>query len=516
MKNLNIHHTVMTSTQSPNGKERPGVQSTFSNFPHQPDRHLTSLFKIKHFPPIGLLRQKHRSSSGVSVTKPLLPLGIIFGMLAFPQVFFSIPAWAQKDRPVLIHEWVRLLDSNSPEDRIRAAQKLGELRAIDAVDDLGRHRADPEPKVRYHVIRALLDIRDPSIEPYLGKALNDRDPTNRTEALRSVYAYYLGTTVSSGLHKVKNLMLFRHFRPQNPPWKKVHSEVVRNLRSWLLSTDESMQIRAIQAVEYLWIYDLTDDIVQLLKQPTSEAIIYAAFRTLGTLKACPQLEQLIDWIRHENDQIMEHAVWGVAQCGSVSRRIQQQLYQAYTAESRASRQHVYYRGLAQAGVPEAKPLFLQGLTSDDKNIRRWAAEGLGRIHARDRIYDLAVAFLRENDRSARLAMAFALFLLGRKEHIINFLKAFDDGNDLRNQAASYTIEYPDAIVPELFRFFPQLDHKLQERILTIVGRTDSPAVLPHLEKLMNEKDETIAVRAFEALKQVRQAIALRPQRPMPQ
>ena len=436
-------------------------------------------------------------------------------MLAFPYTFLSTPAWAQKDRPVLIHEWVRLLDSKSPEDRIRAAQKLGELRAIDAVDDLGRHLSDPEPKVRYHVIRALLDIRDPSIEPYLGKALIDRDPTNRTEALRSIYAYYLGTTVSSGLHKVKNLMLFRHFRPQNPPWKKVHPEVIRNLRSWLLGSDETMQIRAIQAVEYLWIYDLTDDIVKLLKQPASESIVFAAFRTLGTLKACPQLEQLIDWIRHENDQVMEHAVWGVAQCGSESKLIQQQLYQAYRAETRASRQHVYYRGLAQAGVLEAKPLFLQGLTSDDKNVRRWGAEGLGRVHATDRIYDLALAFLREKDNGARMAMAFALYLLGRKEHIINFLKAIDDGSDLRNQAASYIIEYPEIIVPELFRFFPQLDHKLQERILSIVGRTDSPAVLPYLERLMNDKDETIAVRAFEALKQVRQAIALRPQAHVP-
>lgn len=421
----------------------------------------------------------------------------------------SVPFFAQENRPVLIQEWVNLLHNGEPEDRIRAAQKLGELRAISAIDDLGQHLSDPEAKVRYHVIRALLEIRDPRIEPYLGQALLDPVPTNRDEALRSVYAYYLGTTVTTGIHRIKNLMLFRHFRAENPPWKKVDQKVVQSFKQWLNGDDETLQIRAIQAVEYLRIYSLLPEIVNLLKQPASESIVLAAFRTLGNLKACPQLESLTNWLYHENDRILEHAVWSLSHCGKESEPIRNQLYQAYLNEQRPSRQHIYYRGLALAGVPEAKRLFLEGLMSDDKDVRRWSAEGLGRLKAVDHIYEIAVAFLQEDDESTRLAMAFALFMMGRTEHIINFLQAIEKGSDLKNQAVSYILEYPHLLVPEAFRFFDRIDPSLKIQLLEIAGKTDDPTILPYLESLMNDKDETIAVKAFEALKQVRQAVALR-------
>ena len=429
---------------------------------------------------------------------------ILVWMIGLPRLYGQ-----EKTQPIATAEWVQMLHQGSVEERIRAAQALGELRAIDAVADLGQALGDQEPKVRFHVIRALSQLRDPRAEPFLGRALNDPETTNRMEALRAVYGYYLGEPISSGLHQVRNLMLFRQMRLEKTPWKQVDPQVTAALQSWLGTEDESWRIRAIQAIEHLWIYDLTDDLIPLLNSKPSRNLIFAVFRTLGNLQACRELAGLTPWIHHEDTSIMEHATWAIAQCGSRLPEISETLYRAYQQEPDVARQRIYFRALSQVGARQAIPLFVQGLKSKDELIRRWSAAGLGRAQAQSHIYDVALAFLQEKDEKTRLGMSYALFLLGRKEHAVRLIDAVHQGGEMRELAASYLLESQVRTFPEVFRIMADRDEETQVEILKIAAHGDNAALLPYLENLMNSRDETLAVAAFEALKQVRQALKLR-------
>lgn len=437
---------------------------------------------------------------------------IMLMIVILTHTIWGVPTLYAKEesQAVSTADWVRLLRQGSVEERIQAAQAIGEMKAIEAIDDLGQALQDHEPKVRYHVIRALANLRDPKIEPYIGEALTDPESTNRMEAYRILFAYYLGEPVSAGLHQVKNLMLFRPMHLAKTPWKKVDLKVVASLRNWLRGNDETWKLRAVEAIEHLWIYDLVGDLPPLLQEEdTSKTLTLAIFRTLGSLMACRELRGLLSWIQHPDKKVMDHSVWAFAQCGEREPTIRDAVFQAYGKETDVERQRVLYRSMAQIGEPRAIKLFLQGLGSPDALIRRWSAEGLGRAHDANHTYEIALAFLQETNPLTRLGLSYALFLLGRKEHAVLFIQAIRKGGELRELASSLLLETPQLLFPEIFRLMGSTDEATQLEILKIASLSDSKELIPYLEQMLNEKNEKIAVQAFEALKQVREAVTLR-------
>ncbi|GBC85661.1 hypothetical protein HRbin11_02111 [bacterium HR11] len=423
---------------------------------------------------------------------------------------------AAQNPPLTAADWQRVLQNGSVEEKIRAAQTLADLQSVEAIPALGAALDDREPKVRFHVIRALGTIQDPAVEPFLGKALLDVDRDNRVEAYRYVLAYYLGTPVPTVLQQVLPL-LFRPPRAERVPWKRVHPAVVDAFRQWVRSKDARWTSMAVQAVGRLWVFELAPDLVQLLSEPQPKDVVLGAFWSLGQIRACSALSRLLSWWQAPDTDVLERAVWALAQCHREIPTLGETLWKAYQAERKPERQQIYFRGLAYIGYGPAASVFLQGLMSPSAEIRRYAAEGLGRLGKSENAEAVGRAYLQEEDPAVRLAMDFALFRMGRPDHDVGFVRTLQQDDEARTaQLASYVTEYATDILPALFRYMDRLDAGTRRRLVRLAAYAEDPAVLPLLEKYLDSPDESLAAAAFEAIKAVRQVARLRASTPASQ
>lgn len=416
---------------------------------------------------------------------------------------------AAQNPPLTVADWQRVLQSGSVEEKIRAAQTLADLQSVEAVPALGAALDDREPKVRFHVIRALGTIQDPAVEPFLGKALLDADRDNRVEAYRYVLAYYLGTPVPTVLQQVLPV-LFRPPRAERVPWKRVHPAVVDGFRRWVQAKDTRWTPMAVQAVGRLWLFELAPDLVQLLSEPQPKDVVLGTFWSLGQIRACSALSRLLSWWQAPDNDVLERAVWALAQCHREIPALGETLWKAYQAQKKPERQLIYFRGLAYVGYEPAAPVFLEGLTSPSAEVRRYAAEGLGRLGKSENAEAVGRAYLQEEDPAVRLAMDLALFRMGRPDHDVGFIRTIQQGDEARMaQLASYVTEYATDILPALFRYMDRLDAVSRRRLVRLAAYAEDPAVLPFLEKYLDHPDESLAAAAFEAIKEIRQVTRLR-------
>ena len=111
--------------------------------------------------------------------------GPLAAVLAFA---LAAPALAADDVQKLLKTLAR--DKNA-DDRARAAERLGDLKAVEAVPALAAALKDKDARVRAHAAGALLEIGEPgkAAMPALHEALLDSDPTtvwNAAGALRNM------------------------------------------------------------------------------------------------------------------------------------------------------------------------------------------------------------------------------------------------------------------------------------------------------------------------------------------
>ncbi len=418
-----------------------------------------------------------------------------------------------EETPLSPGDYIDLLLNGTVEQKISAAQALAELQDRSALSALDQALSDPEPKVRYYVIQALGSFRDPAVEASLAKALLDTETENRLEALRQIYKFYLGSEPPKGFKRLLRTVLPRQVHKNTYPWKQVASEVVQSFETWLMNESNPWKERALEACLHLKMYTLTPRIAQLLShEKISKNVVLLAFRVLGELQDCSTLRVLTSWIQHEDIDIVNHTAWALAQCAYEVPNFASIIYDVYMESQKESRKKVLYRALALSAPEKAHPLFLHGLMSKDKRVRRLSAEALGRLRKAEDVYTLAVHFLQEKDDEARLGMAYGLFLLGRLEYAVVFLQALKEGGDREDQVVAYMLESPAQIFPELFRFFDQIHDDLKKKILSIAGQTGEEELLSYLQGFMKSENEELAITAFDAFRQIQQAIKLRKSR----
>ncbi len=452
-----------------------------------------------------VFRRFGRSGAPIPLTASRIPRFLLY-LLALLGILGRAPA---QNPPLTVADWQRVLQSGSVEEKIRAAQTLADLQSVEAVPALGAALDDREPKVRFHVIRALGTIQDPAVEPFLGKALLDADRDNRLEAYRYVLAYYLGAPVPTVLQRAFPV-LFRPPRAERVPWKRVHPTVVDAFRRWVQSKDSRWTSMAVQAVGRLWLFDLAPDLGQLLSEPQPKDVVLGAFWSLGQIRACSALTRLLTWSQAPDTDVLERAVWALAQCHREIPALGEALWKAYQDEKRPERRSIYFRGLAYVGYEPAVPVFLEGLASSSAEVRRYAAEGLGRLGKPENAEAVGRAFLQEEDPAVRLAMDFALFRMGRRDHDVGFVRTLQqDDQDRTAQLASYVTEYATDILPALFQYMDRLDTGTRRRLLRLAAYAEDLAVLPLLEKYLDSPDESLATAAFETIKEIRQVARIR-------
>jgi len=202
----------------------------------------------------------------------------------------------------------------------------------------------------------------------------------------------------------------------------------------------------------------------------------------------------------KNDNIVAHACYCIGKI-NYTQGIPA-LINLYNYSSNTKYQKYALVGLSLLASKEATKLFMTNLKSQDPEFRVISAEAFGRMGDAGYTEEVGRIFLGEQNTSAKLAMDFALFKLGRKENMMNLIKALDLYPD---EVKAYILECGADGFAEISRYMPNLSNSTKIKLIKIMGYSYNPAAIKYIEPYLNDADIDVATTSFEAVKRLKKA-----------
>jgi hypothetical protein len=159
--------------------------------------------------------------------------------------------------------------------------------------------------------------------------------------------------------------------------------------------------------------------------------------------------------------------------------------------------------LAHLAQPSSAALFKERLKDKDPDMRRAAAEGLGRLGDKSAIPELQYGVTADDAEAVRVAMAFALQKLGQN-YVTRMVDAMDSVR-MVPQVQEYLIELGSPVVPELYPRLQESDAAIREAVAETLGMIGDPAALPALEAAAKNSDAGAANAAKRAIERIKAA-----------
>ena len=94
-------------------------------------------------------------------------------------------------------------------------------------------------------------------------------------------------------------------------------------------------------------------------------------------------------------------------------------------------------------------------------------------------------------------MSFALYRMGRKEHLIEVVKSSD-----KVQAYHYLLEFDASEIQELYPYMLTVEHSIRLQLLDIFGLRGDSSAVPVIEGLMQSTDPELASAADLAMRRI--------------
>ena len=159
--------------------------------------------------------------------------------------------------------------------------------------------------------------------------------------------------------------------------------------------------------------------------------------------------------------------------------------------------------LAHLAQPSSAPLFKERLADKDPNIRRVAAEGLGRIGDTSAVQELQSGATADESEAVRVAMAFALQKLGQN-YVTRIVDAMDSPR-MTPQAQDYLIELGPSIAQSLFPHLQESDAGIREGVAEVLGLIGDDKALAPLQAVAGDRDPNVAAAAKRAIERLKAA-----------
>ncbi|GAB4251563.1 MAG: hypothetical protein Kow00109_27260 [Acidobacteriota bacterium] len=373
--------------------------------------------------------------------------------------------------------------------RIEAARLLGEHKIVAGVPGLITAAKDPDPEVRYAVAVALRRINDPRALPAFVELTRDPETRIRKVAVDGIVNLYVGEDSGflTGLKKVVNFLnpLSDDYDPRAvEPFVPVSEDAVNALIDLLFQDDSGLRRDAAQALGILRARKALRAIEDALGRETSDDVKVELIRAVYKIGDPEGGEAVVPFIRDPDKRVHDEAILTAGRLrvkAAVS--ILNDLYRVGVEERRKifgfvpvsgadDLQRKVLEALAYIADPSSKDIFEDALDDSRDHYRRFGAEGLGRLGDSSYVELIATKYLREESKSVKLAMSYALFRLGRKEHLVELVDNL--GSD---QVYYYLLELPPAEVALLFPYLQTEDDSTVIRLLDVIGlRGDAKAV----------------------------------------
>jgi len=397
-------------------------------------------------------------------------------------------------------ELIANLRSPIAKTRLEAARKLGQRRQREAAEPLARVlRTDARADVRREAARALGLIKDETSIPALLAALSDAHRDVRRAAILALVSFYTETNIEFIVAErrgwqVLNPFLSTYEATIVEPETNVDERIIHGLMR-VAQTDGDLSCRkaAIRALGVLRATAVVPQLGRLFAGHSALRVeILKTFMKLGDPRAGPYI---IPFLNDANADVRKSAIIAVGLL-----RIAEAtpaLIDVFERPRDEETARLALEALAQLGDRAAEKIFLQNLEHPLPERRRFAAEGLARIGDLAHVEHISRLRLRERDRRAQLAQAFALYRLGRREFLEAIFQELDGGHHA--QAAQYLLEVePEDLYPLLQR------GSLQARraVVEALGRIGSREAIEHLRPLLRAEDPDLVNAANLAIQRI--------------
>ena len=154
--------------------------------------------------------------------------------------------------------------------------------------------------------------------------------------------------------------------------------------------------------------------------------------------------------------------------------------------------------LARIAHQSSRDLFRARLADVSPDVRRAAAEGLGRLRDRDSLDALKTMMASDRAPSARLAATFAVGMIGETQsHVLAAALAVPDEAP---QAAAYVIEIGAPAIPGVQSAMGvAADPRLRADLVHLLGYIGTRDTVALLQPLRQDKDERVSRAAADAI-----------------
>jgi HEAT repeat protein len=398
-------------------------------------------------------------------------------------------------------ELIANLRSPIVKTRREAAQKLGQRRERAAVEPLERVvRQDENTEVRQAAVEALGLIKDDSSVPTILAALEDTTKEVRASAVKSLVSFSVEhnidfiTVQRTGLNWL-NPFLDTYEGTIIEPYTQVDQRIIDKLvHAALRDRDREVKIAAIRALGVLRATSTIPSLGDLMFASSFLRVeILRTFIKFGD----PSAVQYITPFFNDSDSDVRHEALTAAGILRSDEAVPE-LIKVYQANRDEKTSKLALEALALIGDPQGKDIFLANMRQSDVERRRYAYEGLARVGEKKYVERVSRDRLSERSDAVKLAQAFALYKLGRREYIEAIVQDLDSGR--KDQATGYLLEVrPEDLYPYLSRS-TVLGRK---RIVEALGHIGTEETIAKLTPLLKNPDPDLVNAANLAIERIK-------------
>ena len=399
--------------------------------------------------------------------------------------------------------------------RKRAVTALGQSRVRKAVPELIELTEDRDASLRLAAAKALVRINDTRALKAHIRMTRDPKKEIQEKAIEGIIKMYVEAGEGGFISGVKrfadvvnplnddyNPLLVETYVPVSEDAKDALGEL-------LFSPNTGIRKDAAVALGILRAYSALPPIQNALSLEPNDGVKVELIRAIYKIGDSAAGREVIALIRDPDKKVHDEAIFTVGRLRvREALPLLKELYESGIEERKKILGFVPVSGkddlqkklleaLAYIGDPSCHGLFLSALEDSRDTYRLLAAEGLGRIGDSSDVTELAEKFLREESGTVKLGMSFALYHLGRREHLIEVVN-----RSKKDQAFHYLLELNSSEIRGLFPYLQSVEHSIRLRLLEIIGLRGDSSAVPVIEDLMKSTNPELLSAANQAIRRI--------------
>jgi HEAT repeat protein len=391
---------------------------------------------------------------------------------------------------------------------------LGQNKVQRATPDLVPLASDPDVSVRRALVLTLMQMADIRSLPGFVTLTSDPERDIRDKAIEGLTNLYLPQ--ESGLVVTINRVA-NFFNPWSDEWAEilvepdltVDASAIAALTSRLQDGDEAIRVKTARSLGILRGRSATPSLLAAIREDRSDAVRFEAVRALRKIADPTVGADLLPLLPINEPKVRYEIVYTLGRLRyaesvpELTRRLETEL-----AAAERDQDHVnvvqLLGALAFIGHPDSKPVFMRLRDSEDADMRRMAYEGLGRVPLQalpPEVTDAAAARLAEKETRVRLAQDFALYRMGRPEHLNEVILGLGARRSY-TQAREYLLDFRGAEVHNLYMHTANNDVNIREALAEILGLVGDESSLPSLRELLRDTRGQVSAFAGQAIRRI--------------